>query len=712
MAWRPDRHLPDLSVYLYSPPEGLMGSQSGQMGGRELNLDASVSPEQTASENASSAQPNIYATRLPWHATPPCSPVVKAEVTTSAMDSLPQSLHPASFHSAYHQMRLEAGASTPRATSFAPSFTPIISCSSSQSSAVPSAFPTTPSSIATSASSPASQSLGSLATPCPWRAVAVVIPRKNIKPFTRYNSEDRPISRPDWIKQANTLAKLDTPTMLSSSQLRDLEYSPRHMRWTSLQQLILCGLFRWYKSQDHKDWSIYTLVFNSITGCNLRETVAQTQFDTLRYMGPKAYPEYAAIFRTPFGDPLGRFEALRTGIETEANKLGLDLVRRTSEPHLPRGTAAKSKSETARKRYKILVARARTHPFKNPFEGPYAKAVAADLLKPPAMTNLPTPTTSSQTTKSISTLEQQMITHSLQTPLISPSSGNTPPLGRVVDRLAFRVWDKNSHTLFTDAGFVANFFSDGEEALMKPLPRDDIYGLFRRFAVKHLYREETNTSTFVSVVASLLQLLSRYASTMSDPRVAVIALDHPDLNEPHKLHHAKDVIKHVRRQTPYRGTKEYLSWGNLPKSCLLHVFSYSDLQNLCFVSQDVDKLLSLEVFQLRLNTQAVAEQLRLKQTVLDVNVAKAMGRIAHCFGLTKSNVQAGHLSDFVSYLVDGWSLGVNVDKILDLSHLAENFALAMGPSRSLRTQEIMDAFMEGVRRGSANLVYYSKCRSR
>jgi len=52
-------------------------------------------------------------------------------------------------------------------------------------------------------------------------------------------------------------------------------------------------------------------------------------------------------------------------------------------------------------------------------------------------------------------------------------------------------------------------------------------------------------STFVSVSTSLLQAIVK-ASTMKDPRIAIVALDHPLLNEPNKTLHAAEIMQMLK----------------------------------------------------------------------------------------------------------------------------------------------------------------------
>jgi hypothetical protein len=68
----------------------------------------------------------------------------------------------------------------------------------------------------------------------------------------------------------------------------------------------------------------------------------------------------------------------------------------------------------------------------------------------------------------------------------------------ILANLAGRVWDASSRTRFTDAGFVAELFSDWNGAFPNPIPINDAHNAFMILANAHM-SVVGNASAFVSV---------------------------------------------------------------------------------------------------------------------------------------------------------------------------------------------------------------------
>lgn len=206
---------------------------------------------------------------------------------------------------------------------------------------------------------------------------------------------------------------------------------------------------------------------------------------------------------------------------------------------------------------------------------------------------------------------------------------------------------------------------------------------------------------------------------MKHPRLAVINLQHPDLMLPEKLHSAHQIIKNLQAQgemswTKYKATAEFIIWGDLPNSAILHTFNLSELNDLIAVSPTCANLLNLDLFDGASRTRAISQQLREKGIIMNVDTAKAMGKIARVFGLGGPDVTYLHIDEFVTSLVDGWNIqGCPINDIHTASHLGMHFALAMEcPRSSLNIQQIMGAFIDGIEHGTRNLDYFATRRPR
>jgi hypothetical protein len=114
------------------------------------------------------------------------------------------------------------------------------------------------------------------------------------------------------------------------------------------------------------------------------------------------------------------------------------------------------------------------------------------------------------------------------------------------------------------------------------------------------------------------------------------------------------------------------------------------------------------------STRTVSERLRRERLILNLDTARAMGKIARLFGLGGSAVTNLHISDFVTCLTDGWTIQADPrHDICAMADLANRFALALGPcDSSLHPQDVVSAFVDGFERGTRNLAHFSRYRRR
>lgn len=201
---------------------------------------------------------------------------------------------------------------------------------------------------------------------------------------------------------------------------------------------------------------------------------------------------------------------------------------------------------------------------------------------------------------------------------------------------------------------------------------------------------------------------------MTKPQMAVINLNHPDLRVPNKLHHAREVIKTLQNKgemswTRYKGASEWLVWGNLPNSAVLHTFDLSELDDATEQSEEIRRLLQPQIFTSNSRTHTVAHRLQSRNLVLDATAAQAMGHLVNLFGLGGVNAAPAHITSFITCLVDGWSIrphSVNNTHAMDL--LAIDFVTTMNPrGASYRFHDAMEAFIKGVVQGCENLARFS-----
>jgi hypothetical protein len=150
-------------------------------------------------------------------------------------------------------------------------------------------------------------------------------------------------------------------------------------------------------------------------------------------------------------------------------------------------------------------------------------------------------------------------------------------------------------------------------------------------------------------------------------------------------------------------------WGFIPIEAVLHHFSLSHLELLAQESPNCAQLLGLEKFQPKRSVPQVAAELRDRNIPLR---ADAIGRIAQTFGLNGANVHLNHIKDFVTSVVDGWSMQCDqLDDVHTMSTHATTFATALqSKSREHNLQDVMGAFIDGCRQGTENIKFYARRR--
>ena len=139
---------------------------------------------------------------------------------------------------------------------------------------------------------------------------------------------------------------------------------------------------------------------------------------------------------------------------------------------------------------------------------------------------------------------------------------------------------------------------------------------------------------------------------MKDPKIALVDLNHPCLQEPGKKLEASSILAWLKknrlaRWARYRGCTEILFWASIPLEAIVHTFSLSKLTTLSRDSHICASILGLQEFQPDRSTGQVAAQLRDRDMPFSPG---AIAKIARTF-LDEPNVQIKHIRDLVATLV-------------------------------------------------------------
>lgn len=202
--------------------------------------------------------------------------------------------------------------------------------------------------------------------------------------------------------------------------LKNLEYTRRHS-WTDKQRCDLAVLFGFFEG----DAADLTKVFNKMHGLDL-DTVKQVKPQE-KYLrdNAEAFPICHKIFTCPLDDPNDDFSAERAAVIKVARSVGVVLQRREGS-NLSTGSAKSARSRHTRRRFKLLMRKAR---FTN--DSPPSKTAGQDQWK---LGGIAIPENKAE--EHVVDLESDEV--------VSSTPGTPRNRPQKPSHLAFRVWDKNS----------------------------------------------------------------------------------------------------------------------------------------------------------------------------------------------------------------------------------------------------------------------------
>ncbi|KAF7672187.1 hypothetical protein GT037_009697 [Alternaria burnsii] len=507
-------------------------------------------------------------------------------------------------------------------------------------------------------------------------------------------------------KTLDAVPKYGEPSGFDSlAALKRLERDPPH-QWDEDERELLTILYRWY---NDKDATTLPRTFNAVTDQDLRLSVIRYQFDShLVLYGPRAYPEFGRVMAVPFHDPMQKYGGIHAIIEEKATEYGINLSRRRIEVKRKSGLAQYAKSPTTRKYWKSLVRRAAERERKMRCV-PLAPNVQGSSAQVPPLGGVTLAAdVKYEDEENWSDVEDLNISAVTFTQL-SPSSLPT------TNSIGFRVWDANSRTMFDEeTGFVSQAFSIWRGELPPPFSPDG-QGRQAIMFLSNLHLSMSGgASAFVSVSTSLLQALVK-ASTMEDPRIAVVALDHALLQQPHKTLPAADILRMLKAEgqawwARYKGHAERMVWASVPAAAIISHFPLSKLRQLSNQEKTCEDILSLNEIESGRRTQHVSSQLRDKNNAISVSTSRAMAMVSRIFGMHRCSVSLTHIKGLVSSLVDSFQLEqVSSQSNYTSRMISRAFAVTLR-SRAHCIQDIEVAFKDGVEQGTATIAFYARRR--
>ncbi|KAB2108063.1 hypothetical protein AG0111_0g4548 [Alternaria gaisen] len=507
-------------------------------------------------------------------------------------------------------------------------------------------------------------------------------------------------------KTLDAVPKYGEPSGFDSlAALKRLERDPPH-QWDEDERELLTILYRWY---NDKDATTLPRTFNAVTDQDLRLSVIRYQFDShLVLYGPRAYPEFGRVMAVPFHDPMQKYGEIHAIIEEKAAEYSINLSRRRIEVKRKSGLAQYARSPTTRKYWKSLVRRAAERERKMSCV-PLAPNVQGSSAQVPPLGGVTLAAdVKYEDEENWSDVEDLNISPVTFTQLSPSSLPTTNPIG-------FRVWDANSRTMFgEETGFVSQAFSIWKGEYPPPFSPDG-QGRQALMILTNLHLSMSGgASAFVSVSTSLLQAPVK-ASTMEDPRIAIVALDHASLQQPNKTLPAAEIMRMLKAEgqawwARYKGHAERMVWASVPAETIISHFPLSELRQLSNQEKVCEDILSLNEIESGRRTQYVSSQLRDKNNAISVSTSRAMAMVSRIFGMHRNKTSLAHIKGLVSSLVDSFQL----KQVLSESHytssiIARAFAITLR-SQAHSVQDIELAFQDCVQRGTATIAFYARRR--
>ncbi|EOA81370.1 uncharacterized protein SETTUDRAFT_99205 [Exserohilum turcica Et28A] len=465
----------------------------------------------------------------------------------------------------------------------------------------------------------------------------------------------------------------DLSNLESLAALRRIERDPSHL-WDEDERELLTVLYRWYNNADP---STIPKVFNAVTGLSLRLSVVRYQFEShILLYGGRAFPEFARVMSVPFDDPEGRYDEIRGIIEDTAAEPGINLPRRETEVHFTSGTARYAKSPRTRRTYRALVRKATQQEKEKARIARMSQLVELPACRQPA--SIPYRLGRIDISMHPDQMDKETWSDVEDSPSSSPLAPITPGTRTppAVRNIAFRVWDANSRTAFTEeSGFVSQAFTIWRNEYPPPFSPDG-QGRQALMIFTNLHLSLTGgASTFVSLSTSLLQVLVK-ASTMHDPRIAV----------------------------------ERMVWCAVPAEAILWHFPLSHLHEVCEADDACAELLSLADIERGLRTRHVAARMQQRcKSINDIVAARAMAVIARAFGVHRPNARLEHIQGMIAALVDSLQLSVGDAATPIPSRVAHAFAATLKSERH-GVENVASAFLAGVQQGVDTTAYYAHRR--
>lgn len=469
---------------------------------------------------------------------------------------------------------------------------------------------------------------------------------------------------------------------LSSSSPSSCDYTavtprPNH-QWTIEQEGVLCVLKRWYANDPNDIAKIFNSHFNaegqgSGLGKKMNGHALSSKLHTMRNLREESRAYTLVFIETLFADEFGSWQNTREDLEKTAQILGIIPIRKTYEHRenvLWRWITSPKKrkkiseddgvlgyvacnSEQDDDPPKTPMTKRKYLPTPSPSPLRVAQTSTATLHKRQCVrsikpTKLFKPKSSAEPVENHRAIEAQgplTADHKNHPPQVKGPSNNISchSFGHLSSwvpkaRLVFRFYDDNSSGLNTSTRIRAGAFLNETERI--PQSADWNGADFWDAARRHLTRVREPTP-FISVYESPLPVLHRGLRSSANGSVAVVDLHEVSKTRSSGIYSAAQLINQlglVRGSYRYRGTSEWLIWGEIESKAIGTTFSIQQLRRFLAGAPDVSIVLQLPAIERSKNANEYRKNLAGNLNGVGEASGRVVGKFLAFTGLPKPSV--------------------------------------------------------------------------
>jgi hypothetical protein len=346
----------------------------------------------------------------------------------------------------------------------------------------------------------------------------------------------------------------------------------------------------------------------------------------------------------------------------------------------------------------------------DPF-GPSSSNGLSSLSAPNWMNALPLPFRPSQEPE----MGQRLTT---PTPREQQSQANLPvqtePLPQFRPTSLFRAYNSDSAGTNGPSGFQAGHFP-ARIPIPEPILLPD-YGLLNDI-YHHIYHYHHGSSV-ISTTNSLVWAVHKAINMKNEVPSYIAFLNHDSMESYTKSYHAEEVIKLLRKEfktripnkyAGYRGTAEWLIWGQIEQQSVVNNVAISKLEDLAKRSVYASTILRLHILR-DSTTLGKARDVFLKHRVQLSATALGLVNILLCMDITPSSTKE-QVEAMVFVVVQGWALELphgpeDTNAIIDDTFEAWFCMGSNGLDLDIDEEQknrLRAAFHEGIETGAANI---------